>query len=700
MESPFTSLPLIPTITTPSLSRTPGSQTKSSFMLPELDRLIASYLDHTTLTNAARVSKLWHSVFNPVLWKKLSLQHVPSDDDYDEDFNFISRATPPSPTPSLPSSCSSTWSSLSMTAIHPTSGSLSSSMSSSPVSTFDALPKLSLFQQAFVHASRNKVLKGLVRHGHLVQELKATGVTDQEMDLIGLLCPSLRVLELVGGRYTAENLTDLFQRRSESLQIVRFRSCVLLKDIFLPMRHLPHLQEFELYGSFVGNTITSPYFFERDLFPMLQACPKLRSVLIEQVYIIDQHVDQGRWDGDGGGGSNGNDTISNQASPSPRAQSMATLTPMSNVSVTQSGVTSILSAQLRAAVPFVRPAPSLTKSSLKSLILDCGDISESVIMALLARCPLLEQLSLDWSRNLTDESLVTLQRICPYLTEISLCRCEGITEDGFKSLFRGYPNLTSIQLNGNVLSDSVLEELARSCRFLRDLSIISCQNVTDLGIQAVLLNCAYLSSFSLRSVPGLSCLLFDDITMTPALGLGENGSSFLTTSSSLLSSSPGSSLSRLFAEMSSPSGPRPWACRDTLEALHLPDLTQPNRMLLNRWQYQQSPLQSSQSSEHRSTTPGDGLIQSRLQHLKRLKHLTIGGNNIDVRVVLDGLESARELETLRITKLKRTLTLDDAQWLVEEAAPNLKRLAVPVFGNRAAIEWLEDQWPDLLSYEK
>lgn len=669
-------------------------------MLPELDRLIGSHLDLDTLTNATRVCKLWHSIFNPLIWKKLLLHHVQVDDDIDEDFSFISRATPPSPSASLPSSCSSTWSSLSMN-VGPATGVDRMTPLSPPTSPYAAaLPKLSLLQQAFLNSSRNPKLKGLVRHGHLVQELKATGFTDQEMDLIGILCPSLRVLELFGGRYTAENLTDLFQRRSDSLQIVRFRSCVLLKDIFLPLRHLTHLQEFELHGSFVGNTITSPYFFERDLFPMLQACPRLRSILIDQVHIIDQHVDQGRWDGIGGGGGGGGGTgMSNYPSHLPIVQqSMVTPKPMmtatpSALSLTTSTLTSMLSVQLRAASQFVHQAP--TKSSLKSLTLDCGDIPDSVIMALLARCPLLERLSLDGSRTLSDGSLVSLQRICPNLTEISLWQCEQITEDGFKRLFRGFPNLSSIQLNGNVLSDSLLEDMAKSCRFLRQLSINNCQNVTDLGIQAVLLNCAYLESFSLRFVSGLSWLLFGEITMTPD---GDGG--FLV---SPLSSSPGLSTSPssawLLGEMSrfGPPAPRQWACRDTLKSLHLPDLTQPNRVLLNRWQYQQAPLQSDFDD---GRTPGDRLIQSRLQRVRRLKHLTIGGYSLDARVVLDGLDSARELETIRITKLKRTLTLDDARWLVEEAAPNLRRLVVPVFGNRAAIEWLEEQWPDLMSHDK
>ncbi|KAI8605183.1 hypothetical protein EDD21DRAFT_364284 [Dissophora ornata] len=692
MES-FTSPVLISTKSfSPATFHTLSSpqQPRSPFMLPELDQLIASHLDKVTLANASRVCRLWYSIFNPVLWKYLSLQHVSSDDDYDEDFNFISRATPPSSLYSLPSSCSSTWSAMSMNS--PTSP-------ASPVNTSSSYYLgLTLLQQAFVYSSRNRVLKGLVRQGQWVHELKATGITDQEMALIGVLCPNLRVLELIGGRYTSENLGDLFQKRRDSIQVVRFRSCVLLKDIFQPLRQLVNLREFELYGSFVGNTITSPYFFERDFFPMLQSCPQLRSILIEQVYIVDQQVNQGRqqapageWNG-GGGVQNSAIGISSPSPPRPTPITTISMpaTSPSSLSLASSSSASILSAQLRSTFisqsvrnPYIY---STATSSLKSLNLDCGDIPDSVIAALLTRCPLLEQLSLDWSRNLTDTTLLSLQRLCPNLTNISLSRCAEISENGFKALFKIFPGLISLDLSNNTISDSVLEELAASCRLLKHLNINYCVDVTDLGVQAVLLNCANLSSFSLRFVPGLSCLLFDDTITTLLPSTGASGSG-------LSSSPPTSSTFRLL-----PYHHRRWACRESLESLHLPDLVQPNSIVLKKWQHHQSLLHPNSNASH--AVMADKLLQSRLQYIQNLKHLTIGGNSLDLRVIMDGLEHPRELETLRITKLKRTMTCDDAQWLVEQAAPRLKRLAVPVFGNSRVIEWIDGRRPGLLSFEK
>ncbi|KAF9113446.1 hypothetical protein BGX27_001560 [Mortierella sp. AM989] len=659
---------------------------RSPFMLPELDRLIASHLDRVTLANAARVCRLWHSIFNPMLWKQLSLQHVSTDDDYDEDFNFITRASPPSSIPSLPSSCSSAWSNMSM----------SSPPSNSPFSQIDLsvshLHNLTLLQQAFLHSSRNKVLKGLARHGHLVHELTATGITDQEMAVIAVLCPSLRVLELIGGRYTVDNLAHLFQKRQDSIQTVRFRSCVQLRDIFQPLRYLSNLREFELYGSFVGNTITSPYFFERDLFPVLSACPQLRAILIEQVHIIDQHVNQG-WvesvdsggggDGGGGGGNSGETLHRNLNQDNTALATHAVSVPSSLSLALPATSSSMLSAQLRSS-----PSGSSVRndtnrlsmtSSLKSLTLDCGDIPDSVIMSLLARCPLLEQLSLDWSRNLSDTSLVSLKHICPNITMISLARCEGLTENGFKALFKSFPSLTSVVLNGNVLSDSILEELARSCHFLQHLNINSCQNVTDLGIQAILLNCAYLTTFNLRFIPGLSSLMFDDI-VTP--------------------SAPGVPINVRFSP--EPGRYRRWACLETLRSLHLPDLVQPNKSILEKWQNQRilTPGHNNNRANSAQLLQGDQLIQSRLQQIKVLKHLTIGGFTLNLRVALSGLKNPSELETLRVTKLKQNLTVLDAQWLVDHAVPRLKRLAVPMFGNRNVIDWVEDQRPGLLTFEK
>ncbi|KAF9123247.1 hypothetical protein BGW39_009145 [Mortierella sp. 14UC] len=711
MEPPFPitsfSLPGSP------LPSTTQPTTRSPFMLPELDRLIASHLGQVALASATRVSKQWHSIFTPFLWKRLSLQHVSEDDDDDEEgFGFLSSSrssiSPRSTTsslPSLPSSCSSNWSSFSTSTpaaaavpcsigvICASSPTFSASISSSTAASSGASigPKLTLVQLAFLNSSRNKALKGLRHFGPLVHELTATGITDQEMGVISVLCTNLRVLELIGGRYSAQNLTELFQRRQDSIQTVRFRSCVLLQDIFRPLIYLSNLREFELYGSFVGNTITSPYFFERELIPMLGACPRLRSILFEQVYIVDQQIERGGWDTGGigwggggfataqsslsvaaGGGSSNHDGSMPASLLTAQQIATATTTTTPSLSLSPSTSTSLLSAQLKSSASNNRNHNHLlTPSSLKSFMLDCGEIPESVIMTLLTYTPKLEQLSLNWSRELTDFSLSSLQYLCPHLTHISLSRCAMLTADGFMTFFQSYPDLISVDVSFNIISDAMLEELARSCRSLRHLNINSCQNVTDLGVQAIFLNCAHLASFSLRFITGLSCLLFDDIvTIDPSLdsstGSPPNKSFSFSTSpppSSPFSSSPSFPFASSRARL--PAMPRPWACRETLQILHL------NKM-----------------------------VQSRLQQLDKLKDLTLGGHSVDLTVVLDGLNRPYELESLRLTKLKRALTSSDAQWLIDVAAPNLQKLFIPMFGNRSVTEYIEARRPGLLAQDK
>ncbi|KAF9138670.1 hypothetical protein BGX30_008903 [Mortierella sp. GBA39] len=627
----------------PTLTQTQPTP-RSPFMLPELDRLIASHLDRPTLASATRVSK----------------------------------------------------------------------------HTADAAigPKLTLVQHAFLNSSRNKALKGLRHFGPLVHELTATGITDQEMGVISVLCTNLRVLELIGGRYSAENLTELFQRRQGSIQTVRFRSCVLLKDIFRPMVHLSNLREFELYGSFVGNTITSPYFFERDLIPMLGACPRLRSILLEKVYIVDQKIEHsgwdtgGRWGGGGGGGgvalslsanaggqgSNHDGSMSMSASLLTAQEESATATTTPSLSLSQSTSTSLLSAQLKSSAASINANPLRSPSSLQSFTLDCGEIPESVIMTMLTYTPTVDQLALNWSRELTDFSLSSLQYICPHLTQISLSHSLMVTPEGFMALFRSYPSLVSIDIGHNILSDAVLEELARSCQSLRQLNINSCQNVTDLGIQAILLNCAHLASFSLRFIAGLSCLLFNDIVTTD-LSMDLVSGSPPTSKSFLFSSSPPPSLS-FVSRTRLPSFPRSWACRETLQTLYLPNLVSPNKTILAKYHHQQTLLGHRLDSDLLQPLRSDEMIQSRLQQLDKVKHLTIGGHSLDLTVVLDGLHRPHELESLRITKLKRTMTMQDAHWLVDIAAPNLQKLFIPMFGNRSVTEWIDARRPGLLAHEK
>lgn len=647
---------------------------RSPFMLPELDRHIASHMDRASLACAARVSKLWYDIFSPVLWRHVSLKHLSEDDNYDDEFNFIPWTPSASSPPSLPSSCSSTWSSWSSSS--PPRSSAPLSQGSSPSSSSSGVTalhnsKLSLVQRAFVHASRNKVLKGLVRHGHHIIELTATGVTDQEMGVIRQCCTNLRVLELIGGRYSAENLTDLFQMRRASIQIVRFRSCVILKDIFQPLANLSNLREFELYGSFVGNTITSKYFFQQDLFPMLRACPLLRTVLIDQVYIIDQQVGQtfdvtasqaasGEGGGGGGGGGGGS--------------------PLAGSGFVSSGSTSMLSVHLKAA----RSQPSVAvpppSSSLKKFSLDCGDIPASVIMAFLATCPQLQELALDWSRELCDFSLSRLYSKCPRLTQVSLSRCEQITEVGFKTLFKSYPNLVTLDLSHNVLSDSVLEELARSCRWVQHLSLNHCRNVTEVGIQQLLLNLESLTYLGLRFIPGVSCLLFDNV-LTAGL--------------------PPVQLSPLLAyPPSNTFVPRPWACRDTLETLLLPDLVQPSRAMLEQYYHNMVLSANLDPAEPVGALESDVIVQKGLSQFTHLRALTLGGNNMEMRIALSGLASSPKLESLRVTKLKRVMTIADAEWLIEAGFPKLQQLNIPHFGNPQVTEWIRMKQPGLLSTDK
>ncbi|KAF9306562.1 hypothetical protein BGZ74_005139 [Mortierella antarctica] len=654
------------------------SSLRSPFMLPELDRHIASHMDKASLACAARVSKLWYDIFSPVLWRHVSLKHLCEDDNYDDEFNFIPWTPSASSPPSLPSSCSSTWSSWSSSSSSPPKSPTSLSQGSSSSTGITALhnSKLSLVQRAFVHASRNKMLKGLVRHGHHIIELTATGITDQEMAVIRLCCTNLRVLELIGGRYSAENLTDLFTMRRDSIQTVRFRSCVLLKDIFQPLAHLSNLRDFELHGSFVGNTIASPYFFQQDLFPMLRACPLLRSVLIEQVYIIDQHVGQtfdvassqnasGEGEGGGGGGSGGGGD-----------------SPLTGSELVSSGSTSMLSVHLKAArsQPYATvPSPS---SSLKKFSLDCGDIPASVIMAFLATCPQLQELVLDWSRELCDFSLSQLYTKCPRLTKVSLSRCELITEVGLKTLFKSYPNLVTVDLSHNELSDSVLEELARSCRWVQHLSLNHCRNVTDVGIQQLLLSLGSLTYLGLRFIPGLSCLMLDSV-LTAGLAPVQ--------ASPLLAYTP-SELSTYV--------PRPWACRDTLESLLLPDLVQPNRAMLEQYHYNLVMSEGLGSVEAVGVRESDAIVQKGLSQFTNLRTMVLGGNNMEMRVALSGLPSAHTLESLRITKLKRAMTIEDAEWLIETGFPKLQQLNIPQFGNPQVPEWIRMRQPGLLSTDK
>ncbi|KAG0231104.1 hypothetical protein BGW42_000521 [Actinomortierella wolfii] len=659
----------------------PAGSKRTPFDVTELQALIGSKLDRASLASACAVSRSWYQVYMPILWNSVHFTHDLNDDHYDHLYNpidpparwgytsSVASSLSSSPTSSSssspPSSFASTPSLLSTT--FPVSSSPSGSPPRGSLSAGDALvhgyhqlnlehttnangrsrsrrrSSNNIHSKIIIPFSRNRVLRGLVRNGHWIFHLCASGITDQEMEIIGQHCTNLRELDLQSGRYSAENLTELFQRLKQNLQIVRFQSCVALQDIFKPLECLANLQEIELHGSFVANTITARDFFESYLFPMLRACPSLSSMVIKGVYVIDQYADQA-------------------GSQPPAAYLMHQHGSLDNITPES------MVARPEFLTFLKNTADRPNYPQLKHLTLECSDIPDSVILELLIRCPNLERLTLLHSRELSDTTLFLLQYTCPRLRALSLTRAESVTLSGFILLLSAFSGVTELDLSGNMLSDQVLERLSLLTE-LSDLNLEYCEGITDAGIRSVLMQCRRLQSFNFLHITGLSNRLWGDLVPT-ATGDG-----------------PGVCL---------PLADQGWACQDSLQSLHVPELAS-----FGQRQYLTPAVIASLAPSYRTASARfleeNQLIQRRLASLERLSDLTIGGHTLQLRTVLSNRKNPHLLERLHLKRLDKKMTMDDAHWLIHEAAPNLKQLRIPVLGNFVVSSWLNEMRPGLVS---
>eukprot|EP00040_Diaphanoeca_grandis_P012193 m.62106 g.62106 ORF g.62106 m.62106 type:complete len:265 (-) comp23084_c0_seq2:210-1004(-) len=107
----------------------------------------------------------------------------------------------------------------------------------------------------------------------------------------------------------------------------------------------------------------------------------------------------------------------------------------------------------------------LLSNSTKSVdVRNCSAITDRSVMAISVRSPSLKFVDLSLAprepRILHEDALIAMIRGCPGLQQIVLSRVSGTT-------------------------DKVLEEIGRNCKSLQSLSIADCENVTDVGIAAI-----------------------------------------------------------------------------------------------------------------------------------------------------------------------------------------------------------------------
>lgn len=163
----------------------------------------------------------------------------------------------------------------------------------------------------------------------------------------------------------------------------------------------------------------------------------------------------------------------------------------------------------------------------------CPEITDKSMMAIAKSCPNLTSVTVESCLKIGNESLQAIGKYCPNLKFISVKNCPLVGDQGIASLFSSAGNnLTKVKLQalnitdislavighyGDALTDLALINLqninergfwvmgnGQALQKLRSLMIISCQGITDLGIEAVGKGCPSLKQLCLRKCTFLS----------------------------------------------------------------------------------------------------------------------------------------------------------------------------------------------------
>ncbi|XP_057957803.1 EIN3-binding F-box protein 1-like isoform X2 [Malania oleifera] len=163
----------------------------------------------------------------------------------------------------------------------------------------------------------------------------------------------------------------------------------------------------------------------------------------------------------------------------------------------------------------------------------CPAITDKALIAIAKNCPNLTDLTIESCSNIGNESLQAVGRWCPKLKSISIKDCPLVGDQGIVSLLTSASyTLTKIKLHalnitdvslavvghyGKAVTDLVLSGIqnvsergfwvmgnGHGLQKLKVFTIISCQGVTDVGLEAVGKGCPNLKQFSLHKCAFLS----------------------------------------------------------------------------------------------------------------------------------------------------------------------------------------------------
>lgn len=234
----------------------------------------------------------------------------------------------------------------------------------------------------------------------------------------------------------------------------------------------------------------------------------------------------------------------------------------------------------------------------------------------------IKHLSIVNNINITSVGLINFATLAMALTHLNLESCTSVEPIGFEAIIQASPSLTVVQLGHTQADDQALVALTSSparAAALQSLSVASCQGMTSIGIQAIIMQCENLRVLDFALTPSVTTSIFD--------------------------------------------GPV-WEC-SKLERLSMDKLFHGFAM---------APQAESALQDH----VGANLVNMyrQLGGLKHLQELSFGATTMDIKLIefgRDDLESLRKLRVLNVRYYENAMTNREVIWLVTRF-PSLEKL--------------------------
>ncbi|CAG8752386.1 4260_t:CDS:2, partial [Gigaspora rosea] len=122
---------------------------------------------------------------------------------------------------------------------------------------------------------------------------------------------------------------------------------------------------------------------------------------------------------------------------------------------------------------------------------ECPDLTDNCVRFLVMSCINLEELTLNGSYKLTDETTQHIGTYCQQLKVLRIGKSPGITDSGINEMLNlGFGSLLEvIELKQNNITDNSLKKLADCCDKLKEVNVNWCHNITGSGVAYLVKKC-------------------------------------------------------------------------------------------------------------------------------------------------------------------------------------------------------------------